>query len=53
MSETDEAWAGTLRRFDIDLLIIHPTLPPETITAAMPSRLPPAVAAPADVPGQS
>ena len=35
MSETDEAWEGTLRRFDIDLLVIHPTLPPEAITAAM------------------
>ena len=35
MNETDEAWVGSPRRFDIDLLIVHPTLPPATITAAM------------------
>ena len=35
MSETDEEWVGSPRRFDIDLLIVHPTLAPEAITAAM------------------
>ncbi len=35
MSETDEEWLGSPQRFDIDLLISHPTLPPEAITAAM------------------
>ena len=35
MNETDEAWLASPRRFDIDLLIIHPTLPPAAITAAM------------------